>query len=368
MRDKKYTRDHSILDRGIKNTKNLSFSTSLLLRFCFLLDFFQINDFFEKYEKENRLTYSADLKSEGYDYKRAIYQYKKKFFNDSLRTSNANCMSNTLLLFWDFFIKLLNESSFEYSLQNSIQKRVLFIIKEKINSSSSFLTELIKDYDSFIAFIGHEITECDEYISDYFDEVQHQERMSEIYDDYSPHEVPFPEKLLFEELYSDEIEEYDIYNSLIRKTTAVSSCPIYFSFSESTVNKNISFWNLILENWEILLLFYNNCHIWDDYIANLIFSIYSQDNLDTLLKELLNTTNIPFDDIIKRAETYYYILNYNFSPRRRKVNEVFNMITKKITSYNLSLFVYFCYKNEHYIKDLDISSIKYLYRLFIFTP
>lgn len=370
MCDKKYARNHSILDRGLNNAKKLSFSNSFLLRFCFLLDFFQMNDFFDKYEHENPTFYNANHKVEGYDHKRSVNQYKKRFFNDSLRTSNANNMSATLQDFWDFFIKLLIEPTFKDSLQNSIQERVLFILKEKINSSECSLIDLIKDYDSFIAFISHEITECDEYVSAYFDEVERQESMSEIYEDYSPHEVPFPEKLLFEELYSYEIEKYDIYNSLIRRSPTASSFPSYFSFSESTVNEKASFWNLILENWEILLLFYNNYHIWSKYVENLIFPVdmktVQETNFDNLSKDLLNTTNIPFDDIMKRTETYYYILNYNFSPRKRKVNEIFNMIKKRITSYKLSLFVNFCFENEYYIQNLDIASIKYLYRLFIF--
>lgn len=368
MYDKKHSRDHSILDRGIKNTKGLSFTQSVLLRFCFLLDFFQINNFFEIYETKNPLTYSTYHNDVGYNRKRCINEYKKYFFNDSTRTSNANCMSETLVPFWIFFKSLLNEPSFNDSLQNCIQKRILVDIKDKLKSSETFLDELIKDCDLFITFIGGQIVKFDENRTDYNEQLAFQERMSEKYgDDYSPYEIPLPERLFFEELYDDEISKYDIYRALINNIPAFSSNSTRFTFSKEMIEKDISFWNLVLQNWNILLLFFNNNVIWDSYISSRIFLTYSNDKLDILLSDMLNNSSTLSCAIIKRAEEYFYILNYNFSPRKRKVDEIYNMITKKVTSYKLSLFLYFCYNNDYEIKELDSSSIKYLYRLFILT-
>lgn len=361
------THKHEILERCINNLKKVNFKESALLRFCFLLDFFQLNDFFELYEYASPSYYSFDKQSEIYSSDEAIAQNKKKFFYDSNRASKTNHFSDTLLPFWDFFISTILEPSFSNSLTNNSQKLILSCIKEYYHTDNNFLLELMNDYDSFINFYGGMLINYDSNVLNYLYTVDFYERLYERLDfecDIPP--IDIPNQLQFEEDYSYEIEHFDIYRALLDHINPIVRTSLLFSLNEEKIEKNITFWNIVAENWDILFLMFKHESLWSHYVCAFIFNLIDEE-MEEQLNDLNNNSNVDLIKFIENSELFHSILNYNFKPTKRRSKQIFHMISKKNKSYSTCLFLFFCLHNMEYIESLNDTSIKYLHRLFILS-
>lgn len=382
---------HTILDRCMKLIEDRPAGREIeqyyiLLCFCFVIDFFEIDDFFEGYEIHNRKRASKRCDNEGISYDKDIQieTYKKTFFHDSTRNTNPHRISNTLLSFWDYLKITLSSNEFSKSLNNEVQRNILkHILNNIANDEPDSLLNLLQDYDSFVHFFGGHIVQDDCYMNQYYLDKRYSDYMFELLngeDFYTYEDVPFPQFTLFEELYENEIKNYAIYNDILSKINILS---IEHTSTDLNVlvQEDLSYWKHVINNWDVMKLFYDNYSVWDSYLNYIVFkcdssSVSLEEFIDCSLYDLSSICQDSdrqkslIINILEKSHKYFAVLNYkpfinNYRLNSNDVTNVVNKISKRITFYNSELFLDFCIKYKSKIKELDYESISFLHKLLV---
>lgn len=196
---------------------------------------------------------------------------------------------------------------------------------------------------------------------------------------YTFEEVPYPKFTLFEELYETEIQKYAIYNDILSRTNTLS-------FNHTSINLNIlvpkdsPYWKHVINNWDILKLFYENYSVWQSYLYYIAFS--NNDTTFTYLEEFMDSSLDGLSDICQKSDRfktllinilensykYFTVSKYKPFVNNRKCNptdatNIVKKINRRRESYNTEFFLDFCIKYKIEIKELDYDSISLLHKL-----
>lgn len=340
------------MDKAVDQCKNKDIRESDYLRFCCLLDFFQVHmeDLCDEYAQ----LYGND---EGI----CSDDIKKYFRYDMQRYKNNK---KSLQKFGIVLTNIIENTDSQHicSVNN-------IMIKARERILQNGLMEIVQDYDLFLSFFENlfiftqtALHEKIEQLTTYKDEKNVDiRRFFQTLDILSDMGI-WIDGIVIKELFT---KHFIIAGDW---TIAVNPIPspvfdLYCVKSENEIDTITKAWNHIYINWEILVEITAKKAL-RSYFAK-ILEMTPKAIEKEMGKELVNTSDCSYtkskSDLLKSATRYAFILQYDFTPRRispSKIMKWFSCLSEDKRQYNCYKF---CEKHLQELKKVKKEQIELLF-------